>query len=85
MSSSTIGGSPRRVLDDAAGIAIRRLEDRLRTLEAELKNLRSPTGGVAVSYGSPSAEAIGSTASDGVATSVARSDHVHAMPAFGSG
>lgn len=84
MSSSTIGGSPRRVLDDAAGIAIRRLEDRLRTLEAELKNLRSPTGGVAVSYGSPSAEAIGSTASDGVATSVARSDHVHAMPAFGS-
>ena len=40
--------------------------------------------GTTTSYGSPSTQAIGDSATDGVATSVSRSDHKHGMPAFGS-
>ena len=35
-------------------------------------------------FGSPSTQAIGDSASDGTAVTVARSDHKHAMPAFGN-
>lgn len=41
----------------------------------------NPGGSDALSLGSPVAEAIGSTASDGTATTFPRSDHRHAMPA----
>jgi hypothetical protein len=37
-----------------------------------------------LTYGSPSAETIGASASDGVSASIARADHVHAMPGFGA-
>jgi len=43
-----------------------------------------PATGDTITYGSPSTQAVGDAAADGVATSVARSDHKHAMPAFGS-
>ena len=35
-------------------------------------------------FGSPSTQAIGDAAADGTAVTVARSDHKHAMPAFGN-
>jgi hypothetical protein len=41
-------------------------------------------GSAAITYGSPSASAVGDTSSDGVATTVARSDHRHAREAFGA-
>lgn len=42
------------------------------------------TQATAVSYGSPAASAVGDTAADGVAATVARSDHRHAREGFGA-
>jgi hypothetical protein len=45
----------------------------------------SQLDGATLAYGSPAALTVGGSNTDGVATSVARSDHKHALPAFGSG
>lgn len=45
--------------------------------------LATGTGG-GVTYGSPSASAVGDASADGVATTVTRSDHKHAREAFGA-
>ncbi|HMI91696.1 MAG TPA: hypothetical protein VK509_10060 [Polyangiales bacterium] len=45
----------------------------------------SALGGGPISYGSPSALVYGGAGADGVATAVARADHVHALPALPGG
>lgn len=45
---------------------------------------QSLSTGATLSFGSPSALTVGGSNSDGVATSAARSDHVHSLPGWGS-
>lgn len=56
------------------------------TIQAfKVLNQDEDSGGTAtVSYGSPVAIIVGGSSSDGVATTVARSDHHHALAPFGS-
>lgn len=63
-------------------------QDYLAALGKEMDALNSSgvgtNTGVSLTYGSPATLVVGGANTDGVATSVSRSDHVHALPAFGT-